>query len=92
MKPLGVTMPFTVADREYLAMAKFLNAVQDQCEVKMLSLQPLADKRSGLRSEIARKNCSYELRWENGMMMLGRIYRGKRERDLHQSKLIGQKC
>jgi hypothetical protein len=87
MKPLGVTMPFAVPDREYAALAKFLNAAEDQFEVKMLSLQPLDHKRSGLVLEMGAKNCSYELRWENSVMTLGRCYRGKRD-DFKQTKLV----
>jgi hypothetical protein len=83
---IGVTMPFAVATREYTALAKFLNAAEDQCEVKMSALQPLADKRSGLVLEMAGKNCSYELQWENGTMVLGRCCSGgKRERVLQGS-------
>jgi hypothetical protein len=80
MKPLGVTMPFAVPDRQYLATAKFLNAVENECGVKMAGLQPLDHHRSGLTLEMTGKNCSYELHWQNGMMTLGRSYQGKRER------------
>jgi len=80
MKPLGVTMPFAVPDREYVALAKFLNAAEDQFGVKMHSVQPLDHQRSGLVLQLGAKNCSYELRWENGTMVLGRCYQGKRER------------
>jgi hypothetical protein len=86
MKPLGVTMPFAVPDREYIALAKFLNAVENECGVKMAGLQPLDHNRSGLMLEMTGKNCSYELHWQNGIMTLGRVltlgrvYQGKRER------------
>jgi hypothetical protein len=73
-------MPFAVPDREYISLAKFLNAAQDQCEVKMLSLQPLDHQRSGLVLQLGAKNCSYQLRWENGMMTLAQCYQGKKQR------------
>jgi hypothetical protein len=70
--------PFSVPDREYIALAKFLNAAQDQCEVKTLSLQPLDHQRPGLTLEMSG---GYELHWENGAVTLGRCHpRGKRER------------
>jgi hypothetical protein len=79
MKPLGFTAPFAIPDREYLALAKFSNAVEEY-GIKMAALHPLDNKRSGLVLEMTGKNCSYELCWENGVMTLGRSYRGKRER------------
>jgi hypothetical protein len=44
------------------------------------ALAPLDHQRSGLTLEMTGKNCSYELRWENRAMVLGRCYQGKRER------------
>jgi hypothetical protein len=77
MKPLGITMPFRVADREYLALAKFSNAAEDQFKVKALNLEPL-DHRPGLVLEMSG---GYELRLENGRVTLGRCsQQGKRER------------
>src|SRR6516165_3278508 len=76
MKPLGVTMPFRVADREYLALAKFMNAAEDQFKVKALNLQPLDHQRSGLTLQMSG---GYELQWQNGTVMLGRCHSGKRE-------------
>jgi hypothetical protein len=79
MKPLGVTMPFAVPDREYRALAKFMNAAEDQFAVKCAALQPLDHQRSGLTLQMSGKNCSYELQWQNGTVMLGRCHSGKRE-------------
>jgi hypothetical protein len=77
MKPLGVTMPFRVADREYLALAKFMNAAEDQFKVKALNLQPLDHRRSGLTLQMSG---GYELQWQNGTVLLGRCHSGgKRE-------------
>ena len=72
-------MPFAVPDREYLALGKFLAAAEDQFAVKCAALQPLDHNRSGLTLEMSGKNCSYELRWENSTVMLGRCHSGKRE-------------
>jgi hypothetical protein len=76
MKPLGVTMPFAVADREYVAMLRFLNAAEDQHGIKMSALQPLDHQRSGLTLELSG---GYELQWQGGMVLLGRCHQGKRE-------------
>jgi hypothetical protein len=77
MKPLGVTMPFRVADREYLALTKFMNAVEDQHGIKMAGLQPLDHQRSGLTLQLSG---GYELHWQNGTVLLGRCHAdGKRE-------------
>ena len=69
-------MPFRVADREYLALAKFMNAAEDQFKVKALNLQPLDHQRSGLTLQMSG---GYELQWQNGTVMLGRCHSGKRE-------------
>ena len=73
-------MPFAVPDREYRALAKFMNAAEDQFKVKALNLQPLDHQRSGLTLQLSGKNCSYELHWQNGTVMLGRCHSdGRRE-------------
>jgi hypothetical protein len=69
-------MPFKVPDREYLALAKFLNAAESQSKVKALNLEPLDHQRSGLKLEMSG---GYELQWQNGTVMLGRCHSGKRE-------------
>ena len=76
MKPPGFTMPFRVADREYLALAKFMNAAEDQFKVKALNLQPLDHQRCGLTLQMSG---GYELQWQNGTVLLGRCHSGKRE-------------
>jgi hypothetical protein len=77
MKPLGFTMPFAVANREYTALAKFLNAAEDQFKVKALSVKPLDHQRPGLTLQMSG---GYELQWQNGTMTLGQCRSGKRER------------
>ena len=71
-------MPFRVADREYLALAKFMNAAEDQHGIKMAGLQPLDHQRPGLNLQLSG---GYELQWQNGTVMLGRCHSdGRRER------------
>jgi len=77
MKPLGFTMPFRVPEREYLALAKFMNAAEDQFKVKALNLESLDHQRSGLTLQMSG---GYELQWQNGTVMLGRCHQGKKER------------
>jgi hypothetical protein len=77
MKPLGFTMPFAVADREYLALAGFLNAAESRFEVKALNLEPLEHQRPGLNLQMSG---GYELQWQNGTVLLGRCHQGKKER------------
>ena len=69
-------MPFRVADREYLALAKFMNAAEDQFKVKALNLESLDHQRAGLTLQLSG---GYELQWQNGTVMLGRCHSGKRE-------------
>ena len=69
-------MPFRVADREYLALAKFMNAAEDQHGIKMAGLQPLDHQRPGLNLQLSG---GYELQWQNGTVLLGRCHSGKRE-------------
>jgi hypothetical protein len=78
MKPLGFTAPFSIPDREYVALAKFSNAAEDQLKVKALSIKPLDHQRPGLTLEMSG---GYELQWQGGTVLLGRCYSdGKRER------------
>ena len=70
-------MPFAVPDREYLALAKFMNAAEDQFKVKALNLQPLDHQRCGFNLQLSG---GYELQWQNGTVLLGRCHSsGKRE-------------
>ena len=69
-------MPFSVPDREYLALTKFMSAAEDQFKVKALNLQPLDHQRCGLNLQMSG---GYELQWQNGTVMLGRCHSGKRE-------------
>jgi hypothetical protein len=76
---VGMMMPFKVASREYASMCRFQNAIEDEHGVKMLALKPLDHGRKGLTLEMASKHCSYELQWQNGTMVLGRFYQGRKQ-------------
>ena len=80
MRTFGLTMPYGVPSREYANMCRFSNSIEDGLGVKMLSLKALDHGRKGLTLEMASKNCSYELQWNGGSMILGRFYNGRRER------------
>jgi hypothetical protein len=68
-----------VPNREYASMCRFSNSIEDGFGVKTVGLRELDHGRKGLVLEMAGKHCSYELQWENGMMVLGRFYQGRRE-------------
>lgn len=79
MRTFGLTMPYGVPSREYASMCRFQNSIEDAFGVKMVGLKALDHGRKGLVLEMAGKNCSYELQWENGMIVLGRFYQGMRQ-------------
>ena len=61
------------------SMCRFQNAIEDEHGIKMLAIKPLDHNRKGLVLEMASRNCSYELLWVNGLVTLGRFYRGQRQ-------------
>jgi hypothetical protein len=78
MKP-DITNAYGILHRDYASMCRFGNAVEDEFGIKKVEVKGLGKNRTGLVLAMIGPSCSYELHLQNGSMLLGRFYQGRRQ-------------